>query len=76
MKDSTFEIIAMVMLFISVTALYWVFVLHPRDKALYSIMDCMDGDRSYEAYENCREAGPEGHTRACPRIPTGRAPPG
>lgn len=55
MKDSTFELAALVMLFLSVSALYWVFVLHPRDEVLYSIMDCMGDDNSREAYDMCRE---------------------
>ena len=55
MKDSTFELAALVMLFLSVSALYWVFVLHPRDEVLYSIMDCMGEDNSREAYDMCRE---------------------
>ena len=55
MKDSTFELTAMIMLFLSVTALYWVFVLHPRDDVLYSIMECMGEDNSREAYDMCRE---------------------
>lgn len=55
MKDSTIELAAMAMLFISVATVYWVFVLHPRDEALYSIMDCMGEDNSREAFDLCHK---------------------
>ena len=55
MKDSFVELAAMVMLFLSVTALYWVFVLGPRDAALYEIMDCMGEDNSRGAYDECHK---------------------
>jgi len=55
MKDSIVELVAMVMLFLSVTALYYVFILGPRDAMLYEIMDCMGDDNSREAYEACHE---------------------
>ena len=55
MNDSFIELLAMVMLFLSVTAAYYVFILGPRDAALYEIMDCMGNDNSRETYEACRE---------------------
>ena len=55
MRDSFVEIAAMVMLFLSVTALYWVFVLGPRDAVLHEIMECMGSDNSREAYDACHE---------------------
>ena len=55
MNDSIIELVAMVMLFLSVTALYWVFVLSPRDAMLHDIMECMGTDNSREAYEVCHE---------------------
>jgi len=55
MKDSFVELLALAMLFLSVTVLYYVFVLGPRDAALYEIMDCMGSDNSREAYEACHE---------------------
>ena len=55
MNDSFIELLAMAMLFLSVTALYYVFILGPRDAALYEIMDCMGNDNSREAYATCHE---------------------
>ena len=55
MKDSFIELLALAMLFLSVTALYYVFILGPRDAALYEIMDCMGNDNSREAYDMCHE---------------------
>ena len=36
-------------------AIVWYFAwVQPKDEVLKSIMDCMNGDRSHEAYEYCR----------------------
>ena len=55
MNNSLLELIAMFMLFVSITALYYVFILGPRDAVLYEIMECMEHDNSQEAYDNCHE---------------------
>ena len=55
MNNSLLELIAMFMLFVSITALYYVFILGPRDAVLYEIMECMEHDNSQEAYDNCHK---------------------
>ena len=55
MNNSLVELGAMIMFFISVTALYYVFILGPREAVLYEIMECMEGDNSQEAYNICHE---------------------
>lgn len=53
MRDSTMELIALVMLFSAIAFVYYAFILKPRDEALYSIMECMGEDNSRSAYEAC-----------------------
>lgn len=55
MNNSLVELIALFMLFVSITALYYVFILGPRDAVLYEIMECMEHDNSQEAYDSCHE---------------------
>ena len=55
MKESLVESIAMVMFFVSLAAIYYAYVISPRDKALYSIIECMGTDNSREAYAACAE---------------------
>jgi len=67
MNDSIYELVALVMFFFACASLYFVFILQPRNEALYEIMDCMGSDRSHEAYESCRKAGPSSpRSRASP----------
>lgn len=76
MKDSLVDLAALAMLFLSLAALYYVFWLGPRNTALREVMDCMGDDRSIDAYERCRKEREAKHTRACPTLFAGRAPPG
>ena len=55
MKESLVEPFAMAMLFISIAAIYYAYIISPRDEAIYSIIECMGPDNSREAYTACVE---------------------
>ena len=55
MRNSNVDMIAMTMLFISLAALYYAYVISPRDEALYAISECMGKDNSRESYDACAE---------------------
>ena len=55
MKDSILDFVMIAMGFFTFATLYYVFILGPRDQALYDIMDCMGESRSEEAYKACVE---------------------
>jgi len=55
MKDSFVELVALIMLFLSLSFAYYAAFLKPRNQALYEIMDCMGSDASEEAFEECRK---------------------
>ena len=55
MKDSIFDLVALVMLFLAATTLYYVFILAPRDAVLYEVMECMGSDNSQDAYDDCHK---------------------
>ena len=35
--------------------LWWTFYVQPNNEIMTNIMDCMDGDRSRETYDDCRK---------------------
>ena len=54
MNTNAYVDFVMVIIMFSILAIGWFFIyVQPNDKFLHEVMDCMDDDRSRQAYDRC-----------------------